>query len=253
MRIRKNFLTKEEAAAEKATLEIRAVQVSAGFRPAMTLLTDAQLRDAEASWHRLQGRPQPLSFYVDFALANYRPPELQKPLAEAVKLYLAERTKVFEHDMLSMRELRSIRNELEALQTHFPKATVCQFTAPILRAYLERGDSVLKTYNNRRGVRSPFRAVASATLASTHRAKSTGEIRRAGGCNEGQPMMNDRGETGRRPRRVGGSASARSPIEARPPRLCSHRARLHLPAVHGLTFRAGASRLRAHGRRRGWA
>lgn len=72
MRIRKNFLTKEEAAAEKATLEIKAAQVSAGFRPAMTLLTDAQLRDAEAAWHRLQGRPQPLSFYVDYALTNYR-------------------------------------------------------------------------------------------------------------------------------------------------------------------------------------
>lgn len=156
VRIRKNFLTKEEAAAEKATLEIKAVQVSAGFRPAMTLLTDAQLRDAEASWHRLQGRPQPLSFYVDYALANYRPPEHQKPLAAAVAVYLAERTKAFEQDMLSPRQLRSIRNELEALQTHFPKATVCQFTAPILRAYLERGDSVLKTYNNRRGVLSTF-------------------------------------------------------------------------------------------------
>jgi tetratricopeptide (TPR) repeat protein len=156
VRIRKNFLTKEEAAAEKATLEIKAVQVSAGFRPAMTLLTDAQLRDAEASWHRLQGKPQPLSFYVDYALANYRPPEHQKPLAAAVAIYLAERTKAFEQDMLSPRQLRSIRNELEALQTHFPKATVCQFTAPILRAYLERGDSVLKTYNNRRGVLSTF-------------------------------------------------------------------------------------------------
>lgn len=156
VRIRKNFLTKEEAAAEKATLEIKAVQVSAGFRPAMTLLTDAQLRDAEASWHRLQGKPQPLSFYVDYALANYRPPEHQKPLAAAVAVYLAERTKAFEQDMLSPRQLRSIRNELEALQAHFPKATVCQFTAPILRAYLERGDSVLKTYNNRRGVLSTF-------------------------------------------------------------------------------------------------
>jgi integrase len=156
VRIRKNFLTKEEAAAEKATLEIKAVQVSAGFRPAMTLLTDAQLRDAEASWHRVQGKPQPLSFYVEYALANYRAPEHQKPLAAAVAIYLAERTKALEQDMLSLRQLRSIRNELEALQTHFPKATVCQFTAPILRAYLERGDSVLKTYNNRRGVLSTF-------------------------------------------------------------------------------------------------
>ena len=33
VRIRKNFLTKEEAAAEKASLAIKAVQVSAGSRP----------------------------------------------------------------------------------------------------------------------------------------------------------------------------------------------------------------------------
>ena len=115
MRIRKNFLTKEEAAAEKAALEIKAVQVSAGFHPAMTLLTDDQLRDAEASWHRLQGKPQPLSFYVVYALANYRAPEHQKPLAAAVAVYLVERTKAFVHDVLSTRQLRSIRNELEAL------------------------------------------------------------------------------------------------------------------------------------------
>src|SRR5688572_32818933 len=48
VRIRKNFLTKEEAAAEKATLEIKAAQVSAGFRPAMTLLTDLQAGNSEA-------------------------------------------------------------------------------------------------------------------------------------------------------------------------------------------------------------
>lgn len=40
-----------------------------------------------------------------------------------------------------------------------------------------------------------FRVVASATLASTHRAKSTGEIRRAARCNGAQAVTNDVGET----------------------------------------------------------
>ena len=40
VRIRKNFSTKEEAAAEKATLELKALHTTAGMRPAATLLTD---------------------------------------------------------------------------------------------------------------------------------------------------------------------------------------------------------------------
>jgi len=70
VRIRKNFPTREEAAAEKGTLEIRATQIAAGLRPALTSLTDGQLRDAEAVFRRLEGRPRDLGFYVDFALAN---------------------------------------------------------------------------------------------------------------------------------------------------------------------------------------
>ena len=42
VRFRKNFKTKEEAAAEKAALDLRAVQAASGIRPTTTFLTDTQ-------------------------------------------------------------------------------------------------------------------------------------------------------------------------------------------------------------------
>lgn len=88
IRIRKNFKTREEAAAEKATLEIRALQAAAGLHSVATLLTADQMREAEAVFRRLVGHPRPLSFYIDFAIANYREPENQKRLSDAVAEYI---------------------------------------------------------------------------------------------------------------------------------------------------------------------
>ncbi|HEX9782545.1 MAG TPA: hypothetical protein VGA56_07410 [Opitutaceae bacterium] len=53
VRIRKNFKSLAEAAAEKATLEIQAT----GIRSAATFLSDDQLREAEAAFQRLKDRP----------------------------------------------------------------------------------------------------------------------------------------------------------------------------------------------------
>jgi hypothetical protein len=89
VRIRRNFKTKEEAAAEKAVLEIAELQAAAGMRAATTFLSDAQLREAEDAFRRLQSRPESLLFYLEFAFANYRTPKREKPLAEAIKAYLA--------------------------------------------------------------------------------------------------------------------------------------------------------------------
>ncbi len=57
VRIRKNFPTREEAAAEKATLEIKAAQTANGMRTVATTLTADQVRDAEAVIRRLVGHP----------------------------------------------------------------------------------------------------------------------------------------------------------------------------------------------------
>jgi len=68
VRIRKNFPTREEAAAEKQALEIKAAQTANGMRTVATTLTEDQVREAETLFRRVATLPRPLSFYVDFAL-----------------------------------------------------------------------------------------------------------------------------------------------------------------------------------------
>ena len=81
-RIRKNFSNRAEAEAERQAYEISSLQ--AGVHIAATRLTDEQLHEAEALFLRLADRKQSLSAYVEFALANYREPEKQKRLADAI-------------------------------------------------------------------------------------------------------------------------------------------------------------------------
>jgi hypothetical protein len=90
VRIRKNFKSKEEAAAEKAALELKALQFASGVRAATTFLTDEQLREAEAAFQRITGNARSLSFLLDYALTNYREPARQQPLADAVAEYCVE-------------------------------------------------------------------------------------------------------------------------------------------------------------------
>ena len=53
VRFRKSFKTKEEAAAEKAVLEMKALQAASGIRSATTFLADPQLREAKNAFCRL--------------------------------------------------------------------------------------------------------------------------------------------------------------------------------------------------------
>src|ERR1035437_8017185 len=78
IRFRKNFKTKAEAAAEKGVLELRAMQDKSGIRYTTTFLADAELRQAEDAFRRIEGRTRSLLDYLDYALANYREPEKQK-------------------------------------------------------------------------------------------------------------------------------------------------------------------------------
>jgi len=151
-RVRKNFPTRQEAEAERQVREIARLQSQSGVRVAATRLTDAQLQEAEVAFVRLKDQPQPLLFYLDFALANYRPPQRERKLKDAVADYLAVKTQEHERTLLSPRQLRSITDELNVLQRHFPRGVMSEFTPAILTTYLERGKPSLKTYNNRRGL-----------------------------------------------------------------------------------------------------
>ena len=156
IRLRRNFRTPEEAAAEKAALEIKALQTASSLRAITTCLTEDQVRDAEAAFRRVAEHGRSLSSWVDFALANYREPARRKLLAEAVTQFVAAKQHEHEQDLLSEAHLVRLRRQLNRLQLHFPGATVAELTAPQLVGYFERGLAARKTFNNRRGIISTF-------------------------------------------------------------------------------------------------
>jgi hypothetical protein len=156
VRFRKNFKTREEAAAEKAAIECRAVQAASGLHSIATCLTVEQVREAEGAFQRLAGRTRSLAFYLDYALANYRDPLREKTVADAAKEYLALREADHKQGNLSHRQFTSFRCELRALQTLYPKQSVAEITPATLTEFFKRGQVSKKSYNNRRGLVSAF-------------------------------------------------------------------------------------------------
>lgn len=156
IRVRRNFRTREEAAAEKAAQEIRALQATRGFRTVATTLTEDQIREAEALFRRIADKKQPLSFYVDYALTNYLEPERQRFLSEAIADYVATKQNEFNLGYLSNAQLKHIRTDLRRLEVKFEGKRVGEITAADLIAFLDSGGYSLKTYNNYRGIYSTF-------------------------------------------------------------------------------------------------
>ncbi len=155
-RIRKNFATRAEAEAERQSLKLAQIQAETGVRTAATRLTDDQLKEAEAAFLRVDGRTRSLTFYLDFALANYRDPVRDIILADAAKEYLALREADDRQEELSHRQFTSFRCELRALEIAFRGKTVSELTAAALTEFFRRGAASKKTYNNRRGLVGSF-------------------------------------------------------------------------------------------------
>ncbi len=128
-RFRKNFQTRTEAEAERQVQEVSWLQRGTGARAAVTRLNEDQLHEAETAFRRLANLPRSLSFYLDFALTNYREPEKQKPLADAVADYIAAKEHEFAQDQLSPPQMNRIREDLKRLVTAFPKKAVAEITA----------------------------------------------------------------------------------------------------------------------------
>lgn len=155
-RVRKNFPNRAEAEAERQVLEIQLVQIETGIRTAATRLTDDQLHEAETVFRLLTAQVRSLSFFVEFALANYREPERQKMLSDAIADYIAAKEHEFAQDQLSIPQMDRIRWELNRLERNFGKQSVAELTAPRLVEFLEVGRPGMKTHNNRRGILSTF-------------------------------------------------------------------------------------------------
>jgi len=156
VRIRKNFKTREEAGADKAAMELSAEQAASGLRPISTCLTIEQVRESEAAFQRLGTRSRSLSFYLDYALTNYRDPVNDKPVVEAAREYLALRELDHKQGHLSHRQFTSFRCELRALEVTFRDKLVSDLTAAALAEFFKRGQVSKKSYNNRRGLIGAF-------------------------------------------------------------------------------------------------
>lgn len=154
-RFRKNFPTRAEAEAERQIRGIQHLQETE-MRVAATRLSDVQLREAEIVFGRVAGQPRSISFYVDFALANYREPTCLKPLSEAAAEFVAAKQHERDQDLISETYLVRLRREMVRLQKRCPVATVAELTPARLVAYCEFGRASRKTYNNRRGTMSAF-------------------------------------------------------------------------------------------------
>ena len=142
VRIRKNFPTREEGAAEKAALELKTLQVTAGMRLAATFLTDERLRQAEDALRLLEGRVQTLRFCIDYTLTNYRPPESEKPLADAATEYPLDRLAIVPPDSTNMRRVIFAKFELthDVLRHTFISMFVAKFRS-MGEAALQAGNS----------------------------------------------------------------------------------------------------------------
>jgi hypothetical protein len=156
VRIRKNFKTREEAGADKAAMELGAEQAASGLRSISTCLTIEQVRESEAAFQRLGTRSRSLSFYLDYALTNYRDPVNDKPVVEAAREYLALREMDHDQGHLSHRQFTSFRCELRALEATFRGKLVSDLTVAALTDFFKRGQVSKKSYNNRRGLIGAF-------------------------------------------------------------------------------------------------
>jgi hypothetical protein len=156
IRIRRNFKTQEEAAAEKAALEVSAVQLNSNLRSVSTWLSEPQVREAESVFARLPAGGRSVAFFFDLGVAAHREPLRQRPLAEAVDDYVAAKAQEHGYGLISASQLTTIRRHMNALKSRFSGLTVADLTAAQLVPYLRRGDPCLKTFNNRRGLVSTF-------------------------------------------------------------------------------------------------
>jgi integrase len=156
-RIRTNFRTRSEAEVERQVLDVRRLQAEGSpIRTAITRLTDEQLREAELAFGQLQGFKNSLSFYLAFALANYREPASAMKLGDAIAHYVAAKKHEHDQDLLSISQYSRIKRDLARFQKLHVGTTVAELTSDRLIGYFELGRPSQKTYNNRRGIVSTF-------------------------------------------------------------------------------------------------
>lgn len=163
-RIRKNYPSRAEATAARQNLEIKYLEEESEGQTVWTTLTHDQNRDAIAAINRLKHAKstKTLSFAVDYLLQHYKEAAESMTVEAAVTEYTDEKSKEFERGLISRRQERAIRIEMDKFKGFFNERVVGEIQADEIREYLDaplgRSKAVpsLKTFNNRRGYLSTF-------------------------------------------------------------------------------------------------
>jgi len=155
-RIRQNFKTKDAAVIARCTWLLKQAQANSSLRVVSTFLTDAQLREAEAAFHKLKESPRPLSFYLDYALDNYREAKTDTTIEAAVAAYLIERDNDVKQSIIGQRQFDNIDKELALFKEFFKEKTLAELTTAKLLEYVRRDSKALKTQNNRHAILHTF-------------------------------------------------------------------------------------------------
>ncbi len=142
-RIRKNFKSRAEAQGEKQRLEVAAANAEGDIQAVNTRLTSSQVAQAESAFARLGDHSMPLA--VEWFLANYRPPTLEKTLETAVVDFLAAR-----ETEVSAPVYADYRKLLRALLKAFPLRDCHTLSTGDLEAFLPLRGPAKKTWNNGR-------------------------------------------------------------------------------------------------------
>lgn len=156
--VRKNFSERAAALEEKQRLEIQQTNGSTDGRMMWVKITQQQHDEAWAAFQRLAqvGAKKPLPDIVEFYLNNPRESAEQVSLETAVGEYLAEKSRDETRKLISSRQYRSIRVELDHLKAKLGNPLVGEILPGDLINYLKENPISLKTWNNRRGYLSTF-------------------------------------------------------------------------------------------------
>ncbi len=162
--VRKNFKTRPEAVACRQDLEIEFLNSESEGQTVWTTLTQDQNRDAIAAVNMLKKSTskKSLTFAVQYFLDHYKESAETMLVQDAVDEYTKEKARELSRKIISGRQERAIKFEMDKLSEYFTGRIVGEIQGIELREYLDkpigRSKAVpsLKTWNNRRGYLSTF-------------------------------------------------------------------------------------------------
>ena len=162
--IRKNFKSKSDAVEYRQKLDVQLLNNESDGQTVWTTLTHDQNRDAIAAVNLLKKAKfnKSLTFAVTYLIEHYREAEHPAQVEDVVEAYMAARKIDEKRSIITLRQYKAIRAEMETFKLVFKERTIDTISSEELKEYLEgklpnaRNAVSLKTWNNRRGFLSTF-------------------------------------------------------------------------------------------------